>query len=152
MISSHRIFKTTENEYILHKIHEKLTPDICKALHFLWGFDQTGKFPGYSKKSFWVVFVTVTNKIKALTNLGSSVADIKSLKLFATQLYCRHKIHPNILDLATLRCLMFFGFAEITSKQRSISTKTSSSTLNCSPVKIISPSFAIVARSGILRL
>lgn len=62
MISSHRIFKTTENEYILHKIHEKLTPDICKALHFLWGFDQTGKFPGYSEKSFWVVFVTVTNK------------------------------------------------------------------------------------------
>ena len=93
MISSSAIFKTTEHEYILRKTHKNLTPDICKALlgiHVLSGCDQTGKYPGYSKMPFWIVFVTVPNEVlEALTNLGSSdtgsVADIKPLELFILQ-------------------------------------------------------------------
>ena len=53
MMSSSTIFKTTEHEYILPNIHENLTPNVCKAplgFYTLGWCDQTGKFPGYSKK------------------------------------------------------------------------------------------------------
>ena len=103
-----------KHEYILRQTPENLTPGISKALlgFTLSGCDQTGKFPGYSKKSCWDVFVTVPNEaLQALTNLGSSetrsVADIKSLELFIIQLYCRDKIPPNIRDLAALKWHMF---------------------------------------------
>ena len=100
MITSSTVFKTTEPEYLLRKIHKNLTPDVCKArlgFHALSGCDQTWKFPGYSKKSLRDVFVTVPNEVlQVLTSLGSSdtpsVADIKSLDLSVMQLYCRHRI------------------------------------------------------------
>ena len=106
MVSSSTIFKTTEHEYILRKTHENMTPDICKAplgFHALSGYEQTGEFPNYSKTSCLDVFVTVTNEVwQLLINLGStdtpSVANVKSLEFFVIQLYCRHKILPNIQD------------------------------------------------------
>ena len=86
-ISSSTIFETADHKYILHQIYENLGPVFCKALlgfHALSGCDQTGKFPGYSKKSCWDVFLTLpSNVLQALTHLGSSdtppVVDIKSL-------------------------------------------------------------------------
>ena len=109
MISSSTIFETMKHEYNLRKTHENLTPDISKALlgFALSGCDQTVKFPGYSKKSCWDVFVTVPNEVlQALTNLSSSetrsVADVKSLELFVIQLYCSYTAKTRSLQISKI--------------------------------------------------
>ena len=72
MISTSTILKTTEHEYILRRVHENLTPDICKALssfNTLSRCDQIRTFPGYSKRFCWDVVVTLSNEVlQALTN------------------------------------------------------------------------------------
>ena len=86
MISSSTIFKTTEHEYILQKIHEYLTPYIRKALLGFYAIWSNSEISWFLKKSC-CVFVTVPNEVlEALTNLGLSntisVADIQSIELF----------------------------------------------------------------------
>ena len=90
------------------------------------------------KNSSWNVFVTVTNEVlQALTNLGPSdtrsEADKKSLELFFVQLYCRHKISPNIHHLAALKWHMF-PKQQLDSQK--LSPKSSLSTLHRSSVQI----------------
>ena len=114
-LASITIFKTAEHEYILRTIHEHLRPNNCKALlgfHAISGCDQTGKFPGFAKKSCWETFMTSPIEVlNALASLGTSNVpsdlEFTSLEAFVVQLYCRNKVPLNVSNLVELHWHMF---------------------------------------------
>ena len=57
-------FKTTHHQYNLHLIYEKFTPRVCTALlrfRVMAGGGYTGKFNGFTKKTFWDTLVQSTD-------------------------------------------------------------------------------------------
>ena len=108
-------FKTIHHQYNLHSIYEKFTPRVCTALlgfHAVTGSDQTGKFNGFTKKTYWDTFIQSTDDILvAFIHLGTTDmnhnTDFKSLESFVVHLYSRNKVPPGVANSPELRWYYF---------------------------------------------
>ena len=123
-LPSTTIFKTTEHCFNLPQIFGRFTPRVCKILlgfRAFTGSDQTEKFHGFSKRSFWEIFTSSTNKtLNAFINLGTNDLnpgiDYCSLESFVVALYRKQKVPAEVATLADLRWYYF-------SKHQSVSHK-----------------------------
>ena len=92
-------FKTTHHQCNLHSIYEKFTPRVCTALlgfHAMTGNDQTGKFNGFTKKTWWDTFVHLRT-----TDMNHNT-DFESLESLVAHLYSRNKVPLGVADLSEL--------------------------------------------------
>ena len=114
-LSSSTIFKTINREFVLRKTYGILAPSVCKALlgfQAISGCDQTGRFSGFSKISFWEIFLDLPNNVlDEFSSLGGSTllsdSALNTLEQFVLWLYCKNKVPSGIKNLSDLRWKMF---------------------------------------------
>ena len=103
-ISSSTTFKTRNKEIYLRTVYETLGKEICKALlgfHAFTGWDQTGRFYGYSKLRCWIIFMPSNeSRRNAFQCLGGflTVDVYNEMEQYVLQLYDSER-PPEISNL-----------------------------------------------------
>ena len=98
---------------------EVIGSDHAKAIlgfHVFTGCDQTGRFNGKSKSSWWMVFMEAVDPIlQALSALGNgedlpNLSTLENLECFVVQMYGGNKTPKDITTIAKLRWFLFSKF------------------------------------------
>ena len=82
------------------------------ASHAISDCDQTGRFSGFSKTSFWEIFLDLPNNVlDEFSSLEGSTllsdSTLNTLEQFILRLYCKNKVPSGSKSLSNLRWKMF---------------------------------------------